>query len=31
MLQEVVNCNDMEWLPAKSYPKGTFSKILRDY
>ena len=30
MLQEVVNCHDMEWQPAKSYPAGTMSKVLRD-
>jgi len=30
MLQEVVNCNEMEWQPAQSYPPGAMSKILRD-
>ena len=30
MLQEMVNCNDLEWQPAKSYPSGTLSKVLRD-
>jgi len=30
MLQEIVNCNEMDWQTAKSYPEGTVSKILRD-
>ncbi len=30
MQQVMVNCNEMEWQPARSYPQGTFSKILRD-
>lgn len=31
MQQVYVNCNDMEWEPAKNYPAGTMIKLLRDF
>ena len=30
MLQIIVNCNQLEWLPTEGYPKDTLCKVLRD-
>ena len=31
-MQEIfINCNEMKWVKSVNYPKGTISKVLRDY